>query len=205
MYKSQLFYKIGLGLSTLLLQTSVSQAASIQVVPTDVNIKEGNIFDIELEITELGNNSLPSLSSFDLDIGYDSNLLTFNKVNFGDPDPALGDQLNFFNGSLTDVSSQIGFVNVAELSLDLAGTLDSLQSDSFVLATLSFQALSPGISDLTITVNQLGDSSGIPLTIDSITNGQVTIESQQTPESSSLISLFMILGLAGLTLKKQNF
>ena len=85
-----------------------------------------------------------------------------------------------------------GLVRLAELSLMIADDLDSLQSDSFALATLTFSALSPGTSALDFARAFVGDAFGAHLSISPLASGAVSVVPE--PASRALLSL----GLAGL-------
>ena len=79
-----------------------------------------------------------SISAYDLDISFDSSLLTFDSVEFG---ALLGGPADSFQDSGL---LGAGVLDLAELSLLGAGDLDALQPDSFVLATLHFTPIAPG-------------------------------------------------------------
>ncbi|CAA9889722.1 PEP-CTERM-sorting domain protein (fragment) [Candidatus Methylobacter favarea] len=72
--------------------------------------------------------------------------------------------------------------------------MNTLQAGSFTLATLSFNALSAGVSPLTISLNAIGDANGDSLSIEPVTAGPVTVEANadgSVPEPATwlLVSL----------------
>jgi hypothetical protein len=80
-------------------------------------------------------------------------------------------------------------LNLFELSLDLASDLDTLQSGSFTLATLTFDTMAQGTSILNINVNALGDANGDSLVVD-VNTSSITV----VPEPNA-----WFLFLSGLT------
>ena len=177
--------------SLLFLGQSAAFAISIDVLPVTQEVTDGTSFNVDIAISGLGDTLSPSVSTYDLDLTFDSSLLSFAGAVFGD-------QLDVFGlGNVTAVDSSVsGLVNLYELSLDLPGDLDALQLPSFTLATLTFDAIGAGMSALAISVNALGDANGDPLTT-SVQDTSVTVKSKPigVPEPTTL-SLF-ILGLLG--------
>lgn len=184
----------------LLLATSTSQAITIGFEPATQEVRVGTSVDERLVISGLGDGTAPSLSTFDLNISFDTALLAFSGVTFGDPN--LGDQLDLLGfGSITSVNDSIaGTVNLFELSLDDPSDLDDLQAGSFTLAVLSFNALSAGTTVLDISVIDLGDALGGLLVVDT-QSGSVMVSSRPVPEPSSL--LLICIGLLGMCCRRQ--
>jgi hypothetical protein len=91
-----------------------------------------------ISITRFGDGMLPSIGAFDLDVSFDSLLLSPTAVTFG---PFLGEPGIH---ALTSFRFFAGVVNIAEVSLLPPGDLDVLQPVSFGLATLQFTALASG-------------------------------------------------------------
>lgn len=120
--------------------------------------------EIAVVISALGVNSAPSLSTYDLDILFDPTHLTYTGSNFGDP--VLGNQLDLFDFGLNESFAGVtaaGELNLFELSFDLADDLNDFQQDSFTLATLYFNILKTGSSQLQLAINALGDADGNPI------------------------------------------
>ncbi len=152
------------------------QAAVISVVPSAGSIAQGNQVSVDLVVSELGDGTAPSLGVFDIDFLFDDVILGLVGVTFGD-------QLDLFGfGSLQSTDDSIaGTVNIFELSFDLPNDLDTLQTPSFILATLLFDTLSIGSSSLAIAINAFGDSLGDDLAA-TINNSSLTVTDGGAPE-----------------------
>lgn len=170
-----------LGLS--LLVGGRASALTLSVEPASQSVAPSTSVAVAISISGLGD-AQASLGGFDLEVSFDSGLLSFSEAVFGDP--ALGDQLDLFGlGSIIDLVPGSGSVNVLELSLDSAEDLDSLQADQFTLVTLTFFAgESAGSSPIGIAVLSLSDAAGDPLLAD-IDAG--TVEVVPEPASGVLI------------------
>ncbi len=128
-----------------------AQAALISFNPVNQTVGLGEIATVDLQISGLGDDFL---STFDLDIGFDSSILDFQSFTFGTGLDLLG--FGPINGA-TDFGS--GLVNIFEISFDGNQVLRDLQPNEFVLGTFTFNTLSIGTSPLDITVNALGGES----------------------------------------------
>jgi len=148
-------YKL-LSLTFLLLLSSAANASISLGFGTA--IQAGVTIDVDVTISGLGSDLAPSISTYDLDINFDSSHLSFSGAVLGDS--ALGNQLDLFGygDNVTDIFVGVGSINVYEVSLDYAADLNDLQADSFTLATLTFNILKSGVSPLSLFVNDLGDA-----------------------------------------------
>jgi hypothetical protein len=175
---------------SLVSASAQADTISIGVNPLAQTVQPGGSFSVAIGIAGLGDGIAPSIGTFDLDLTYDASLLTYSGVTFGDP--VLGDQLDLFGlGSLTDVGgASPGVLNLFELSFDLATDLDDLQADAFTLATVIFDALSPGTSTLGLSLNELGDANGVSLDAH-LSGASVSV----VPLPASLIAFASGLGL----------
>ncbi len=155
-------------------------AILIEFQPAAQMVEVGDSLDVGIVVSGLAPDSL---STFDIDVGFDATILAFNSATFGD-------ELDLFGfGSDTLATPGAGTVNLFELSSDFPGAFDSLQADSFILATLTFEALAVGTSSLLLSINALGDALGDPLGAD-VGVGSITA----VPEPAAL--LLMAVGLA---------
>jgi hypothetical protein len=172
-------------------------AATITIVPTSQNIAVGNQFVVGLQISGVGAGSAPSVGTFDLDLGFDPLLLSFVGATYGTGLDVLG------LGSIQSTTPGGSSVNLFELSLDSAADLNTLQPASFILATLTFDALANGTSPLTISPNALGDADGNSLAA-TLVNGSVTVGPVPTgvPEPSTFALL--ACGFGGLAFMRRR-
>src|SRR5262245_49587182 len=168
-----------LSAAVLLLATSHSGAITLGFDPSAQGVTVGSTVSVEVVISGLGAGAAPSLSTFDLDVTFDTGILSFLGFTFGDP--SLGDQLNLSGlGSVISLTAGAGGVNLFELSFDTAADLDAFQAGSFTLGTLSVSALSNGESALGIVVNALGDANGDSLAAD-VVAGRVAVSGGPLP------------------------
>lgn len=145
-------------LTTLLLVNGIAQAAiNLSINPS---VQSGDSVDIGIVISGLDSGLAPSLSTYDLDLNFDQGQLSFANAVFGDS--VLGNQLDLFNFGTNSAAglSRPGVLNLFELSSDSPADLNNLQADNFTLATLTFNILNAGTSQLDITINVLGDADG---------------------------------------------
>jgi hypothetical protein len=180
----------------VLLPVTPAPAVLIEVVPSAQEAGEGDTIQVRLAISALGDQSPPSLSTFDLDVAFAPGVLALLAVSFGDP--VLGDQLDLLGlGSEALATAGTGTVNLFELSLDTADDLNTLQAGAFVLATLTFEAVGEGSSTLALTVNALGDADGQSLETE-LSPGTVRVTSDGVPVPAPAAALLVGLGLLAL-------
>ncbi len=205
-----------------LLLSNVAQSTSVEII--DTSMYQGQFMDSTLLIDGLGGPGVsPHLGAFDLDISFDSNIITLYSVTFqnftfqnqsfesglGDPDFR-----SFTRSGLTLVPSQPGqgeaiasatlldrgSVNLLELSLlpENDPVLDR-QRSPLILAQLRFGGLRLGSSPLDITINGLSNESGFSLPT-SVVNGNVSVINvvPEIDASSGTIAIGLLLGILAL-------
>jgi hypothetical protein len=157
----------------------------VSLDPSSQEVALGSQANVDLDISGLGNP--PSLGTFDLNVSFDPTILSFSDIAFGDP--VLGDELDptGLGNTISFSSEGVGTVEVFDLSLDSAATLDALQPSAFTLGVLTFEAIGGGASSLELSVNALGDADGNSLSAD-LQNASVGVSSVPEPTSSVLLA-----------------
>ncbi len=189
-----------------------AHAVLIGLTPSTTSTGIGGPVLLDLTVSGLGNGAAPSLGAFDIDVAFDSSVLAFTGATFG---VALGD-LGLFEAIASVVSPTPGVVNLFEVSLleaDAASCilcfgpfLDDIQSNSFVLASLSFTALSAGASDVTPSSILLGDGFGFALTTTGVSGARVIVAGAVSVSEPGSLMLYGIglLGLIGLSYRRPE-
>jgi hypothetical protein len=176
--------------------TFVNPGFSLTMVSISDITQIGNSVNVKIGVSGLGGNLAPSLGAYDLDLSFDPSHLAFTGAEFGDA--LLGNQLDLFNfgGNLSGADlTDPGTVNFYEVSFDSVTDLNDLQVNSFTLATLSFDVLDFGTSDLTLSVNAFGDAEGNDLPVTTLSTSVTTVP---LPSAIFLMaSGLMGLGFAG--------
>ena len=162
-------------------------AITIGFSPSSQSVSPGSITTVDLVASGLVDSAAPSLGAFDLDVSFNPAVLSFNGVIFGN-------QLDLFGlGDINAITPGAGILNLFELSLESAIDLDNLQAGTFVLATLSFDIVGTGTSQLGVSVNALGDSLGNSLSAE-LFGGSITgAGTSEVPEPSTLWLLNLVL------------
>jgi hypothetical protein len=168
------------------LRFPLAHAALIELQPDDLLAGPGDSLSFDLIVSGLGNGGPDSLGAFDISVGFDPTKLAFTGYSLGD---LLGDVglAEAIDASAGDVG---GAVNVAEVSLLSATDLDTLQPDSFVVATLEFDVvdLDPSVvTQLSVLSGAvLGDAFGSQLTVTGL--GSASVQGVPVPGTLLLVS-----------------
>jgi hypothetical protein len=144
-----------------------------------------------------------SVGSFDLFVAFDPTIVGASDAVFG---LYLGDPSAFEALTRTDFISVFGEVEVAEDSLLSPSALTALQdpvrSTGFVLATLTFAALAPGVSPLRIELGIAADQNGTALDVIGGA-GSITVLPVPEPDAVALMVLGIGLVLRGLEKRRR--
>jgi len=187
--------------SCLALMPGLGLANQIQLsfIPGSQTVFAGSTMQVAVGISLLNIGGPPSLGAYDLSVLFDPSLFSYSSVAFGDP--VLGDQLDLFGlGNIQSSTPGTGSVNLFELSLDSASDIDALQAGDFTLFTLSFLALSPGTSPLSMSVNALSDAIGAPISFAAGDGSASAVNDVSTPEPAT--SVLLGLGTALLVVRR---
>jgi len=169
---------LSLLLASLNLLSSASvQAISIGFSPVNQTLGVGGMGSLDIVVSNRGGTEI---GGFAFDVLFDPAIISPSSVTFG---LNLGDPSLF--EALTSSSVVGGDANLAEVSLLSVADLRALQvNDSFVLATLNFDALGAGVSALSFANTDFVDGLANNLTV--VTqNGSVTV----TPEPGTMVLL----------------
>jgi hypothetical protein len=160
-------------------------------------ISQGGVATVDLSISGLGSGT--QLGAYDLNVGFNSGIVGFAGATFGDPNPALGDQLNLEGyGTFASATPGSGTVELTELSFDSVSALMTSQASSFTMVQLTFDGLTVGTSGLDLSIVAVADENGNPFT-PALTDGSITVTGNTTaaPElnpSSGLAALMLLVG-----------
>ena len=188
-----------------------AHASTISIVPNFQTVELGEQVSFDIVVN---NDSSDLVAGFDFIVSFDASLLSFADAIFGG---FLGDgsanTLDIFGASERDVSVGSGEVNLAELSfIFFESILDGMQGDgNFLLATIVFNTVGLGTSDIFLTPDILGQTGadgflsgffGDPIAVET-TGAQVSIEEPdvQLPEPST--AWLMLAGLGLLLVRRR--
>ena len=171
-----------------------ANAVTLSVIPEGPAVNVGSTFSVDVVASGLVDGAAPSIGTYDLDLSYNSSVVSFASATFGTGLNVLG------LGSIQDVDSSVpGKVNLFELSLDSQADLNQLQNDTFKLFTLTFNAAAAGSTALGLTINALGDAAGNSL---DATLQNATVAVAPVPLPSTV--LLLLSGLCVLVLTRTR-
>ncbi|MGR9053901.1 MAG: cohesin domain-containing protein [Gammaproteobacteria bacterium] len=174
---------------------STADAIFLDFQPAFQTVETDSVFTVDVVVSGL-DSANEIVSAFDLDVTYDAGILDATGVTFsdllGDPDPFV-----FETDSGFDLTT--GRIDFWELSFLSDDELALLQPSRFSLATLSFQALAIGVTDLLFDpvavpgIDVKGLSAG-RLVLD-VNTGHVSVTAQASDVPEPPIIFFCVLGL----------
>lgn len=150
-----------------------------------LTVSNGDSVAVDVVITDRGSDIV---SAYDVDIAYDASVLAAIDVTFGGllGTPPSTSQQNF------DLTNP-GIVEIAEQSLLDEALLDVMQPDDFTLATITFDAIADGVSNLDFLWTAGNVVEGA--------NSQVIIGNVPEPASVALLAMGAIVAFG---LKKEK-
>jgi len=140
-------------------------------------VTNGDSVAVDVVITDRGSDVV---TAYDIDIAYDANILTATNVSFGGllgTPPSTSQQ----NIDLTNP----GIVDITEQSLLDEALLEVMQPDDFTLATVTFNAIADGVSNLDFLWTAGNNVIGA--------NNQVIISNVPEPASVALLTMGAIV------------
>jgi len=146
--------KLAIGIAALALSFE-ADAITLSFEPITQDIGVGDPASVNIVVSDLGNLAPPSLGGFIIDVTYNAAVVAANSVTFG----SMLD-LGVFGSVQSSDLTVSGTIQLDEVSLEDPGDLNDAQPDSFVLATLGFTGLAPGLSPLVVGNVSLSDELG---------------------------------------------
>jgi hypothetical protein len=170
-------------------------AVPIEILPSDQEVELGSQVSVDIVIDPRGD---AFIGAYDFIVNFDDTLLSFASAIFGG---ALGgDSFDSFAGVIDFGAGQ---VNLSEFSFlfDLSGLQDR---QPFILATVLFDTLDIGTSDLYLSDIILGDDFGFPLSAQPV-GGRITIIEPPVSVPEPATWLLLISGLGLLLMRRRQW
>ena len=174
-------------------------AISLEFVPSAQTVQLGAAANVDVVVVDPGGSSV---GAYDFFVDFDPSILTFDSLVFG---PALGGPADSLQAA---VESPAGRINAAEVSLllDLTPLQDGVAN--VTLFSLTFETVGLGTSSLSLADNIagipgafLGDELGLPIVLESVGMGEITVVPPSVTEPATLL-LFPLV-LAGVILRAR--
>lgn len=186
----------------LLASLFVANTASATIIQASVVNPQtvlGSSVVVTISISGLDDPVPQSLAVFDIDLGFDPAILALTGVSYGHGLDVLS------LGSLQFTTESFNLVNLLEISLDDAATLDALQGNAFQLAELTFSTIGIGSSDLVLTLNALGDPDGVSMSAQAIDGSvEVVAPPVEVPEPATPAMLLAALAALGAVNRRKE-
>jgi hypothetical protein len=156
-------------------------AASFSIQPAAIAVASGGTFSLDINAVDI-----VDLYAFQFDINFTSGLLSATGITEGDF-LAGGGATFFIPGAIDNAAGTATFT-----ANTLLGNIPGVNG-SGKLATINFNALSPGISPITLSGLTLLNSSLTTINADAI-DGSVTVEAVPEPAYHVLVAALLIAG-----------
>ena len=186
---------IGASFIFMFVFVALASAATITLESSSLEINVGDSFYVNIGISGLGNGVDPSLGAFSTNINYDPTIISFTAIDYGN---YLGDI--DIEADTWCYESIPGVLYVDEISFLGTEELNTLQPDNFILATLSFTAITFGQSGLSCNEIVLSDAYAFEIPANAISSN-VNVNPVPVPASF----LFFGSGIIVMMLRKKIF
>lgn len=168
-----------------------ADAFTLSVVPQASTVSLGGTVSVDVVASDLVSGGAPSLGAYDLDLSFDSSVLSFGSIEFG-----TGLSVTGVPSIIQDFALGTGSVNPFEVSLEETADLNALQAGAFRLFTITFNAAQVGTSRLSLTVSSLSTAEGAALTADALNGASISVAG--APEVPLPAAAWLLLsGVAG--------
>lgn len=187
-------------LTTLLLNSPLAHSLAIGLQPNEIIAGTGEQVSLDLNVSGLGAGGPDSLGAFDVSVDFDPSVFSFTGYSLGN---SLGD-LALFEAIDASGGDTGGAVNLAEVSLLSAASLDALQASEFILATLIFNVLDLAVGFATelsivsgpLLVDATGSALPVSDTISAIVENREAVPLPGTP-------LLLLIALCGWSVTRR--
>ncbi len=184
-----------------LAQAPLSHAALLSLDSGSATAGNGESLSLDLLVSGLGAFAPDSLGAFDVDVGFDDTVLAFTGYTLGG---FLGD-ISLLEAIDVSGGASGGVVDLAQVSLLAAASLDALQPGEFILATLTFDVIDLAAGAATVLSLLpdaiLADADGVRLP--ATAGNPVTIVGR-TPVPVSGTLLLMLAGVCSWRLVRHT-
>ena len=159
------------------------------VTPADDPVVN-DLFTVDIVAAGLGNAVAPTVGAYDFDIGFDSSVISFvDAAATG----ALGDPTGMMPTSLFSASAAGNVLDIFEVSLlSSEAALDALQTDTVVLATVTFQAIAEGASGLIFDQAFVADYAGLSLGVTAL-DGSISVPAIPEPSGALVFAAALLI------------
>jgi hypothetical protein len=182
-----------------LIAIAPASALTIGFSPSSSTAGIGDLIGIDVLVTKSADEIV---AAYDLDVSYNSSVLTATNVTFGS-------SLGAPDYSLSNFVLSYGLIDFADVSFLSDSELLNSQAGSFTLATLFFHADAAGTSPLLFAnyldgFNDIKGANNVPYLTATLDTGLVTVEgTAPVPEPSTM--LLFSAGLIGLWGFRRKF
>ena len=147
-----------------------ANAFTLSVVPQASTVNVGDTVSVDVVASDLVSGGAPSLGAYDLNLTFDSAVLSFSSIAFGS-----GLSVTGAPSIIQDFALGTGSVNPFEVSLEDTVDLNALQVGAFTLFTITFNAAHAGTSSLSLGVNSLSSAEGAALTANTLNGASISV------------------------------